>query len=98
MTPAFARRNEQLDSVAEEQEGDFVTAAGGREGQRAGYLRGKLTFGSADRAERGGSRNIQSKHHCQLALFTITIYQWPAHAVGDIPVDITDLVSGHVFA
>ena len=98
VAPPFARRQEQLDLVGEQQQRDLVAAPRGGNGQRAGNLRRKLALGAAQRAERRGGRDVHRQHHRQFALLAVALHERPPHAIGDVPVNVADLIAGDILA
>jgi hypothetical protein len=98
VTAPFARGDEQLDLVREEQEGHFVAAAGGGDGQGGGDFHRKLPFGPAEGAKRRGGRDIHRQHHGEFALLAEAFDERAAHAIGDVPVNAAHVIAGHVFA
>ena len=98
VAPAFARRQEQLDLVGEQQQRHFVAAARGGNGQRAGDLRRELAFGAAQRTEGRRGRDVHRQHHRQFALLAVALHERPAHAIGDVPINVAHLVAGDVLA
>ncbi len=96
VAPPFARRQEELHLVREEQQPDLVAVADGAEGQQAGHFRGEFALGLRDAAERAGGADIDEQQHGQLAFLGEVLDVQVARARGDVAVDEADLVAGVV--
>src|SRR5579862_5097885 len=67
-------------------------------GERGGDLRGEFTLAPPTRAKCPRGRNVHREDHAEFALLTVTLHERPAHAVGHVPVNVPDVVTGVVLA
>ena len=95
---AFARRDELLDLVGEQDQPDLVVVADGGEGQHRGDLGRQLALGLRVRAEQARAADVHHQHQRQLAFLDELLDERMVHPRGDVPVDRADLVAGLVFA
>ena len=64
--------------------------------RRAGNLGRKLALGATQGAKGGGGGDVHSEHHGQLALLAVALHERAPHPVGDIPIDVADLIARDV--
>ena len=95
---AFARRNELLHLVGEQEQADLVVVADGGEGEHGGDLGGEFAFGLLARAEQAGAAHVHHQHQRQFAFLDELLDERMVHPRGDVPVNRAHVVAGLVFA
>jgi len=65
MTAAFARWNELLHLVTEQDEADLIVITDGGEGEHGGDLGGEFALGLVARAEQTRAAHVHDQHHGQ---------------------------------
>ena len=98
MAAAFARRHEELDSIGEEKQADFVAVFYRGEGEHARDLRRQLALALHARAEVAGRAHVHHEEERELAFFNELFHERPASPRSHVPVDRAHFVAGHVFA
>ena len=95
---AAARRDELLQLVREEEQGDAVVIAHRRDRQERAHVRRELPLALPDGAEPRRGRHVHGEVHVQRTLLPVLLDVRDAHAGGDVPVDAADVVAGLVLA
>ncbi len=95
---AFARRDEFLDFIAEQQEADLVVVADGGKGEHGCDLGGEFAFGLRARPKQAGAAHIHNEHERQLAFLDEFFDERMVHPRRDVPVNRAHVVTGLVFA
>ena len=95
---AFARRDEFLHLVAEQQQADLVVVADGGEGEHGGDLGGEFALGLVARAEQAGAAHVHDEHEREFAFLDEFLDERMVHPRGDVPVNRAHVVAGLVFA
>ena len=90
---AFARRNELLDLVAEQQTADLVVVEHGGKSQSGGNLRSLRALGPALGPEKARAADVHGKYHGQFPLLLEYLDIRGAHASGHIPVHASHVVA-----
>src|SRR4029077_2904303 len=98
MAAAFARRHEELDSIREEKQADFVAVFYCGKGEHARDLRGQLALALYARAEVARRTHVHHEQKRELAFFNELFHERPAGPRSYVPVDRAHFVAGHVFA
>lgn len=95
---AFAHGQEKFNLVGEKAKGGFISVACCGKGEGGPDFRGKFSFGQGAGCKGTGGGDVHGHDDAQFPFFTVFLDERAAHAVGDVPVDIADIVAGHVFA
>ena len=95
---AFARRDEFLHFIGEQQQADLVVVADGGEGEHGRDLGGEFAFGLRARAKQAGAAHIHDQHERQFAFLDEFFDERMVHPRGDVPVNGAHVVAGLVFA
>ena len=98
MAAAFARRHEELDSIREEKQADFVAIFYCGKREHARDLRRQLALALHARAEVAGRAHVHHEEERELAFFDELLHERPASPRSHVPVDRAHFVAGHVFA
>ena len=95
---AFARRDEFLHLVGEQNQADLVVVADGGEGEHGGDLGGEFALGLVARAEQAGAAHVHDEHEREFAFLDELLDERMVHPRGDVPVNRAHVVAGLVFA
>src|SRR5205085_931605 len=98
MRPALFRRNEKLDTIAEEEEPDLVVVSNRAEGEETGDFRRQLPFRLRDAAEISGRAHVHDQDHRQLTFLREFFDKGGAEPRGHVPIDGTNLITRLIFA
>ena len=92
----FARRDEQLNPVGEDEQAHFVVVGGGGEGEYGRNLRRHFPLKPVHRAKIFRRAHVHHEHHRQFPLFHVPLDVRRAGASGYVPVNGTNLIAGLV--
>ena len=95
---ALARRHVMRDPVGEDDQADLVIVADRAEREDRREFGGNLALRPRHAAEQTRGAEIDQQHDRELALLDILFDERRAHARGNVPVDRTHVVAGHILA
>src|SRR5687767_1123152 len=98
MLASFPWGKNVLDPVSEQHDAHPVVVSHRRHREYRRELSRELALESPHRSEALRAGEIDSDHHCQLALFDVALHERAAHSRGHVPVDRANLVSGLILA
>ena len=98
MLSALLGRNILLNLVREEHHSNLIVVLNGAECKRCGYFRYHITLHLLLRSEIERAADINEQHHRKFTFLLINLYIRSMKTCGDIPVNITNIVTKLVFA
>ncbi len=98
MGPAFLRRNEKLDPIAEKKQADLVVVPDCAEGEQAGDFGREFALRLRVAAEIAGCADVHDQHDGQFPLFGELLDESGSEPRRYVPIDRADLVAGLILA